>query len=124
LGARAEAIAATPPVQGGYVAKFTFPLGISEVYRVRLTEASDIQLAHDILAGKVGPMVPVGRVVHGIPDVNDGWSWHIDPGSFGFADAAIEVCDGLPSHVEAQLITSSYYCPWSAILSQLDPAPY
>lgn len=123
LGMAPPASAATkPPVHDDYVATFKFPLQ-REIYRVRLTEAGDIQLARDILAGKVGKKVPVGLVVYGSPDVNDGWSWHIDPGSFAFNDAAIEVCDGLPSYVEAHRITSPYFCPWSAALSQLDPAP-
>jgi hypothetical protein len=33
-----------------------------------------------------------------------------------FADAAVEVCDGLPSYVEANLGTwaGANYCPWGA----------
>lgn len=48
------------------------------------------------------------------PDVNIGYSWHIDPGSVEFADVTIEVCDGLPSDVEKGIITSDRYYPWSA----------
>jgi hypothetical protein len=46
--------------------------------------------------------------------VNTGYSWHIDPASVEFADVTTEVCDGLPSHVEANTITSDRYCPWQA----------
>jgi hypothetical protein len=33
-----------------------------------------------------------------------------------FAEAAIEVCDGLPSHVEREgpSFANGQYCPWSA----------
>lgn len=66
--------------------------------------------------------IPVGRVVRGESGVNAPWSWHIDPASVQFADAAIEVCDGIPSFVEDATITSEDYCPWSATVVALDPA--
>jgi hypothetical protein len=41
-----------------------------------------------------------------------------------FADATIEVCDGLPSFVEADkdhwLNTVGEFCPWSAIVQTVD----
>jgi hypothetical protein len=43
------------------------------------------------------------------------WSWHLDPDTIQFADAAIEVCDGLPIIVESDLDywlnSLGYYCP-------------
>jgi hypothetical protein len=62
--------------------------------------------------------------VYGSPDVNVGWSWHIDPSSVVFSHSAIEVCDGLPSSVERHEITSPYYCPWSALIKSLEPATF
>jgi hypothetical protein len=46
--------------------------------------------------------------------VNTGWSWHLV--DITFAEAAIEVCDGLPSHVEREgpSFANGQYCPWSA----------
>ena len=35
-------------------------------------------------------------------------------------DVTIEVCDGLPSHVEAGVVTSDQYCPWSAKVIAVD----
>lgn len=32
----------------------------------------------------------------------------------------IEVCDGLPSHVEEGVVTSDRYCPWSAEIVSID----
>lgn len=46
------------------------------------------------------------------------WTWHPDPAEVGFTDFAIELCDGCPSHIEADkpywLGTVDLYCPWSA----------
>jgi hypothetical protein len=56
----------------------------------------------------------VGRIVTGT-EVNIGWSWHLEDVSF--AEATVEVCDGLPSHVEragGPPFAQGTYCPWSA----------
>jgi phospholipase/carboxylesterase len=52
------------------------------------------------LAGEAAPGIPHGRVVRGGPDVNVGYSWHIDPASVEFVEMTTEVCDGRPSDVE------------------------
>ena len=31
-----------------------------------------------------------------------------------FANVTIEVCDGIPQHVEDEIVTSDRFCPWSA----------
>jgi hypothetical protein len=60
--------------------------------------------------------------VRGDPGVNAPWTWHIDPATFSFADATTEVCDGIPSFVEDETVTSPDYCPWSAQVVAVDPA--
>ena len=45
----------------------------------------------------------VGRRVEGNGGFNQPWSWSLDPSTVGFAEAAVEVCDGCPSHIEAEL---------------------
>lgn len=107
--------------KGDWVA--TFRVAGVETFRMRLTDADDIATAQQLLKGG-RPLVPSGQVVYGYADVNTGWSWHIDPKSVAFSVAAIEVCDGLPSHVENHQITSPYYCPWSALIQTLEPAPF
>ena len=92
----------------------TIRVADAEEYRIHLTDADDIGIAQKLLAGEAAPRIPNGRVVRGEPDVNVGYSWHIDPASIEFADAATEVCDGRPSDVEKHVITSDHYCPWSA----------
>jgi hypothetical protein len=47
----------------------------------------------------------------------------MDPDDFEFAEVTTEVCDGIPSDVESGLVTSDRYCPWSAQVVAVDPAP-
>ena len=102
---------ATPQKVGVIV---TFRVADVEEYRIRLTDPADIEIARKLLAGEEAPRIPNGIVVRGDPDVNVGFTWHIDPESVEFADITVEVCDGLPSDVEKGIITSDRYCPWSA----------
>ena len=87
-----------------------------------LTDREDIDIAVLLLEGQPAPSIPNGRVVRGRTGVNEGWSWSIDPASLEFAEVTIEVCDGLPSHVEAGILTGDRYCPWSAEVIALEPA--
>jgi hypothetical protein len=96
---------------------------VDETYRILLTDPADIAAARLLQAGEDAPSIPNGLVIRGDSGVNDGYSWSIDPDDVEFADATVEVCDGLPSDVEAGIITSERYCPWSAVLIALEPAP-
>jgi hypothetical protein len=55
------------------------------------------------------------------------WSWHVNPATPAFSDAAIELCDGCPRDIESDkaywLQNVKTYCPWSAIVSAVSPAP-
>jgi hypothetical protein len=98
----------------------TFEVG-EERYRVLLTEPGDIDTARRLLDGEDVPSIPNGRVVRAT-GVNEGYGWSIDPNDIEFADVTIEVCDGLPSDVESGAISGDRYCPWSAVLVDLEPA--
>jgi len=87
---------------------------VGQEYRIELTDPVDIEIARKLLRGEVAPTIPNGIVVRGDPGVNTGYTWHIDPASVEFADVTTEACDGLPSDVEANLMTSDRYCPWQA----------
>jgi hypothetical protein len=87
---------------------------VDEEYRIRLTDPADIEVARTLLDGGAAPSIPNGVVVRDEPDVNTGYSWHIDPATVEFADVTIELCDGRPSDVESGTITSDRYCPWDA----------
>lgn len=116
--------ASTPPSitpsassSGGVVVTFQVA---DEQYRIELTDPADIAIARRLLAGEEAPSIPNGVVVRGDPSVNTGYTWHIDPASVEFADVTVEVCDGRPSDVEADEITSDRYCPWDAKVVGID----
>ncbi len=99
----------------------TFAVG-SEQFKALLTTPANIAIAEALLAGEEAPPIPNGRIVYGEPGVNAPWSWHLDPDSIEFADVTVEVCDGLPSHVEGHTLTSDRFCPWSAEVVAVEPA--
>lgn len=103
--------------QGNPVATFRV---IDEEYRIELATPELVAHAEALLAGEPVASIPLGRVVRGETSVNTGWSWHIDPATLEFAEMTIEVCDGLPSYVEQEIVTSPDYCPWSAELVAID----
>lgn len=95
----------------------------SQEYRVRLTEAADIAVARQLLAGDPDQLatIPNGRIVRGDPGVNTGYSWHIDPSDFEWAEITVEVCDGLPSDVSSGTLSGDRYCPWQAEVVDIEP---
>lgn len=78
--------------------------GEVETARPRARGASRILRPGDLDAGRL----------ESSGSVNVGYSWHIDPNDIEFANITMEVCDGKPPDVEAQLITSDRFCPWTA----------
>jgi hypothetical protein len=92
----------------------TFEVAGQQTFKIELATPELIQHAKDLMAGSEEGRIPVGKIVRDDPSVNEPWSWHIDPATLEFADATIEVCDGLPEYVEDGTLTSDTYCPWSA----------
>ena len=105
-----------PQATAPMVATFTVA---GQTFKVKFTKAADIALARKVLAGKATPTpFPIGKIVYGSPDVNTGYTWHLD--SVAWTEAAVEVCDGRPrSDVETHQLTSPTYCPWGAKLVSL-----
>ena len=65
-----------------------------------------------------------GKIAAGT-DGNLTWSWHFIPDQWQLAEMSIELCDGRPSDVEADLTywlgTVGQFCPWSArVLEEVD----
>jgi hypothetical protein len=91
---------------------------VAETFRARLDTPSQLAAARAAQAGGRA-RIPVGRIVAGT-QVNTGWSWHLE--EIEFAEATIEVCDGLPSHVEQEgtSFANGVYCPWSARVIAID----
>lgn len=96
----------------------TFVIEVSgERFTVRVTDPVEITKFESRKAnGQVG--VISGKLVEGDGGFNSPWSWHLDPASVHAPDLTVEVCDGRPSMVEADLqywITNVvYFCPWGA----------
>jgi hypothetical protein len=91
---------------------------VNETFRVLLTSQDQLAAARAAQAGGRA-RIPLGRIVSGT-QVNTGWSWHLE--DVLFAEAAIEVCDGLPSHVEREgtQFAGGSYCPWSAVIIRIE----
>jgi hypothetical protein len=91
---------------------------VDEQFAIRLEDPTLIAQARRILSGQEQQKIVIGRLATGDGGFNDGWSWHLLPEETEFAEAAIELCDGKPSFVEADLDywlnTVQFYCPWSA----------
>ena len=114
-----ETAPATAFPEGSVIVTFAVE---AEEFRILLTDPVDVANAVALLAGEEVPTIPNGLIVYGDPGVNAPWTWQIDPASLEFADVTVEVCDGLPSHVEGRILTSDRYCPWSAEVISIEPA--
>lgn len=88
-----------------------------------MTDGAFIDRAQEILAGGPSQIPIFGTLLDGRA-CDPQWTWHPDPRDVAFADAAIELCDGLPSHIEADkdywLNTVGSYCPWTAVVAAVD----
>ena len=72
--------------------------------------------------GDDAPSIPNGAIVHET-GVNDGWSWSIDPTDFDFSDVVDADCQTSPQEIEDGTFEGDRFCPWSAIVVALVPAP-
>jgi len=102
-----------------------------------LTAQADIDHARDLIArgAAAGATIAVARIAAGPDGRNRNvrapgeplWSWHVT--SFeGFADAAIELCDGWPGYVEQEVgrwiaNTNGTICFWSYTVVEELPEP-
>ncbi|HJU72953.1 MAG TPA: hypothetical protein VJ717_04340 [Gemmatimonadaceae bacterium] len=98
------------------IATFTIDVA-GERFAVRVTDqATADKLNARMQSGTVG--VVLGRVATGDGGFNGPWSWHLVPNTIEVVDAAIELCDGRPSYLEAHrdewINSVRNYCPWGA----------
>ena len=96
----------------------TFTIQVSgEQFKVKVEgQAAIAALQSRLDAGTTG--VISGKLVRGNGGFNTSWGWHLDPTTVTAPDLAIELCDGRPSMVQADLdywIDSvKQFCPWGA----------
>jgi hypothetical protein len=93
-----------------------------ERFKALLTDSADIDIARHLLAGDDVPSIPNGKVIRET-GVNTGYAWSMDPNDIEFVDVTDEVCDGVPSEVETGQVTGDRFCPTSAVVVAIDPAP-
>lgn len=70
---------------------------------------------------------PIARLPDGCENVNGQWSWYHEPNEWVLAEISIEVCDGNPDYVEANLdefIRIGGYCPWGSRLLREIQMPF
>lgn len=90
----------------------------SEEFRVATSTPEVIAAARAQLALPVASrnLFPNGPIAAGDGGQNPGWGWHFT--GLQLVDLSIELCDGTPSLVQADLPywlnTVKRFCPWSA----------
>jgi hypothetical protein len=111
LGCKADTSMNPPPQVGGQY--FTVQV-TTEVFVMYVTDPATIQLATENYQGK-NRRFPLGKITTGDGGYNTPYLWHFVPDSVRMTEAAIEVCDGRPSYVNAHVndYISVGYCPWA-----------
>ncbi len=88
---------------------------VDQTFRIQIQDEAMREVADSLLAND-GTMNVAGPLRSGDGGFNAPYSWHLAPDSIEFADATIEVCDGKPVDIEADLEywlnTVGAYCPW------------
>ena len=88
-----------------------------ESFRVEVATAQQAQALRARLASGTRGVIS-GDLVQGSGGFNTPWRWHMNPATVHVADVAIELCDGRPSMVEADLTywlgSVRRFCPWGA----------
>ncbi|OLE67377.1 MAG: hypothetical protein AUG09_02785 [Acidobacteria bacterium 13_1_20CM_2_68_7] len=96
---------------------------VNESLTVWVTNGPFIDRAKQLLATGTRQIPIFGTLLDGRA-CDPQWTWHVDPQNVSFADAAIELCDGLPSYIEANkaywLGTVGSFCPWSAVVTAVE----
>lgn len=107
----------SPELEGGILVTFDVQ---GEQYSIFITNEETIDQVYALRAGESNASIPSGKLLRGQVSYNEPWSWHIDSEDIEMAEFTIELCDGLPSHVEENLDywvdTVGRFCPWSAEL--------
>jgi hypothetical protein len=107
-----------PDLKGGILTTFEV---VDEQYSVFITNTETIdKVMLNWNKWQNAGGIPAGRVTKGQVSYNKPWSWHIDPEDISIVDGAIEIQDGRPSYVEANvdawIKNVVYYSPSGAQL--------
>jgi hypothetical protein len=96
----------------------TFVVEVSgEEFRVQVTSEAQAEAFRARMASGTEGVVS-GSLVSGSGGINAPWKWHLDATTVHVSDMAIELCDGRPSMVDADLAywlnNVRQFCPWGA----------
>ena len=122
VGACASPAIPSPDLENGVVATFEVS---GEPFRVYVTNPATIAQLFELQRGLTTASIPNGRVRRGAGagGHNAPYSWHLDPEDIALAGLTIELCDGRPSFVEANVPEYAdvvgRFCPWGARLVKL-----
>lgn len=99
---------------------------VGETFKVFVKNPVVVQRLLQLRNGADLGQIPNGRILRGsgADNHNAPHAWHLDPDDVELVDVAIEVCDGAPSYVDANVTeyvdVIGRYCPWGARLVRLD----
>lgn len=109
-------------LRGGVLATFDVS---GERFMVFVTSQATIQQLLALRGGASQASIPNGRILRGsgAGNHNNPYNWHLDPVDIQMAEVTIELCDGRPSYVEANIAEFvdriGRFCPWGATLVDL-----
>jgi len=110
-----------PTLSGGVLVTFDV---VGERYSIFITNKDTVEQVFTVQRGESKATIPSGRLIKGSVFYNEPWSWHIDSEDIHMAEFTIELCDGTPSQVEANLDywvqTVQRFCPWSARIVKIE----
>ena len=95
-----------------------------DTFIFKLTDPARIQEARDIIKNST-PKLISGVIIKQPVYYNPAWSYHFDPKTVGFVDAAMELCDSTMRGIENNLDGAfPAWCPWgSQLLREVTPPP-
>jgi hypothetical protein len=123
LAACSSPTAPSPDLEGGVVATFDTGGGSFKVF---VKNPAAISRLVQIDKGANIGQIPNGRILggSGAGNHNAPHAWHLDPNDIEIVDTTIELCDGSPAYVDANIAeyvdVIGRYCPWGARLVRLD----
>src|SRR5207247_7738771 len=103
------------PASGLYA---TFRVG-EEYFQASITNPDGMSDALALCAGTSNARIPNALLVCMPVPWNAPWSWYMDPEGLRFAEVTVEVCDALPSYIDANCESLGRYCPWGASMVDL-----
>jgi hypothetical protein len=119
---RLQLVVTKPPLLSGGIL-VTFDV-VGETFKVFVTNKDTMADIFALQCGMSQATIPSGHIIEGEVSYNEPWSWHIDSEDIHMAEVTMELCDGTPSQVEANLDywleTVQRFCPWSAKIVKIE----